>query len=424
MAGRIQLATTGPQDQFFTLDPEYTLFKENFRKHSNYSVEFVNIEPDQQIVDYFGKTVRYRIPSNAGDLLKTCSLAFTLPGINQLASNVGYIDSVGHALIEYADILIDDQIVHRVTSDWFQIYSEHYFTQTKQNALYQLVGKYPYRTAGTRSNDKTILGHLGTSTADVDFYVDIPFYNYREPELALPLCAICTSEVEIEIKFRKYEDLIVDTYDGSLPVLAQPITFKNVNLQCEMVFLDDVEKIKFKKTPVDYLIVQNQQQNFVVPKNQNTAKFKLRFVNPVKELYFVIQSKGARVFDYDNYRETSDVDNKLILFEHLNYLKLTLDGEEVLTEKTGKSIFLKAVQAGIHHSKTQLIRRFYSYSFALEPEKHYPSGHINFTVIKDQVLELNLHSNVIQDREVRVYARAYNVLRVAGGKAKLIFGNQ
>ena len=156
---------------------------------------------------------------------------------------------------------------------------------------------------------------------------------------------------------------------------------------------------------------------------QNTAKFNLSFTNPVKELYFVIQSKGARVFDYDNYRETSQ-DNKHVLFEHLNYLKLTLDGDEVLTEKTGKAIFLKAVQAGIHHSKTQLIRRFYSYSFALQPEKHYPTGQVNFSVIKDQLLQLNLHTNTLNDREVRVYARAYNVLRVAGGKAALLFGSQ
>jgi len=420
MAGRIQLATTGPQDQFFTLNPEYTLFKENFRKHSNFSTEFVDIEPNQAVD--FGKTIRYNIPSNAGDLLKTCSLNVKLPAINQ--TNVGYIESIGHALIEYADFIIGGKVVHRVSSDWFQIYSEHYFTQSRQNALYQLVGKYPIRTAGTRSNDKFILGYLGASTSDVDLYIDIPFYFYREPELAVPLCAICDSqEIEIEIKFRKYEDLVVNVSDGSLPILNNSLTFKEINLQCEMVFIDQVEKIKFKKTPKDYLITQNQEDIFSVPKGHNTAKFNLSFTNLVKELYFVIQSKGARVFDFDNYREITE-DNKHVLFEHLNYLKLTLDGEEVLTEKTGKAVFLKAIQASIHHAKTQLIRRFYSYSFSLEPEKHYPTGQINFSVIKDQVLELNLNTNTINDREVRVYARAYNVLRVAEGKAQLIFGNQ
>jgi hypothetical protein len=420
MAGRIQLATTGPQDQFFTSDPEYTHFKENFRKHSNFSVEFVDVAADQ-VVD-FGKTLRFRLPNNAGDLVRTMSLKFTLPALNQ--TNVGYIESVGHALIERVDFLVGGQMVQRVTSDWLQLYSEHYFTQTKQNALYHVVGKYPVRTAGTRSNDSSILGYLGPSTADVEFYVDVPFYFYREPTLAFPLCTVCNQqEVEVEVQLRKLEDLVVDVSDGSLPVLTETHAIKDFTLQCEMVFLDAVEKIKFQKTSKDYLIVQNQQNNFFIPRGERIAKFKLNFTNPVKELYFVIQSKGARVFDYDNYRQTTE-EGKLVLYEHLDYLTLTLDGEEVLTNKTGRAVFLKAVQAGIHHAKTQLIRRFYSYSFALEPEKHAPTGHVNFSVIKDQLLELHLHTNTLQDRDVRVYARAYNVLRVREGKASVIFNVQ
>lgn len=420
MAGRIQLATTGPQDQFFTSDPEYTHFKENFRKHSNFSVEFVDVEPEQRVD--FGKTIRFSIPNNAGDLIRTMSLKFTLPGLNE--TNVGYIESVAHALIERVDFIVGGQIIQRVTSDWFQMYSEHYFTQTKQNALYHLVGKYPVRTAGTRSNNKLILGYLGVSTADVEFYVDVPLYFYREPSLAFPLCSVCDQqEVEVEVKLRNVADLVVDVSDGSLPTLAGTPSIKEFTLQCEMVFLDKVEKIKFQKTPKDYLIVQNQQNNFLVPSGQQVAKFHLDFTNPVKELYFVIQSKGERVFDYDNYRQTTD-EGKLVLYEHLDYLKLTLDGDEILTDKTGRAVFLKAVQAGIHHAKTQLIRRFYSYSFALEPEKHEPTGHVNFSVIKDQLLELHLHKNTLQDRDVRVYARAYNVLRVREGNARVIFNVQ
>lgn len=421
MAGRIQLATTGPQDQFFTMNPEYTHFKENFRKHSNFSLEFVDVEAEQGGAD-FGKTLRFPIPNNAGDLIRTVSFKITLPALNE--TNVGYIESVAHALLERVDFIVGGQMVQRVNSDWLQLYSEHYFTQTKQNALYHVVGKYPIRSAGTRSNDKTILGYLGTSTADVEFYVDVPLYFYREPTLAFPLCAVCDQqEVEVEVKLRDLADLVVDVSDGSLPTLTGTHSIKDFTLQCEMVFLDKVEKIKFQKTPKDYLIVQNQQNNFLVPSGQQVAKFKLDFTNLVKELYFVIQSKGARVFDYDNYRQTTE-SGKLVLYEHLDYLKLTLDGDEVLTEKTGRAVFLKAVQAGIHHAKTQLIRRFYSYSFALEPEKHEPTGHVNFSVIKDQLLELHLHKNTLQDRDVRVYARAYNVLRVREGKAKVIFNVQ
>jgi hypothetical protein len=402
------------------MNPEYTHFKENFRKHSNFSTEFVDVEADQ-LVD-FGKTFRFSIPNNAGDLIRTVSFKMTLPGLNE--TDVGYIESVGHAIIDHVDLLVGGQMVQRVSSDWLEIHGEHYYTQTKQNALFQLTGKYPVRSAGIRSNSASVLGYLGTSTNDVDFYVDIPFYFHREPTLAFPLCAVCDQqEVEVEVTLRDVADLVVDVTDGSLPVLSGTHSITSFVMQCEMVFLDPIEKIKFKNTPKDYLITQNQLNSFLVPKGQDTFKCKLSFTNLVKELYFVIQSEGARVFDFDNYRQT-DLDGRLVQYEHLKHLTLTLDGSEVLTEKTGKVVFLKAVQAAIHHAKTQLIRRFYSYSFALEPEKAQPTGQLNFTVIKDQNLGLTLNRNALQDRQVRVYARSYNVLRVAGGKARVIFNVQ
>jgi len=380
----------------------------------------VDVEADQ-VVD-FGKTFRFSIPNNAGDLIRTVSFKMTLPGLNE--TNVGYIESVGHAIIDHVDLLVGGQMVQRVSSDWLEIHGEHYYTQTKQNALFQLTGKYPVRSAGIRSNSASVLGYLGTSTNDVDFYVDIPFYFHREPTLAFPLCAVCDQqEVEVEVTLRDVADLVVDVTDGSLPVLSGTHSITSFVMQCEMVFLDPIEKIKFKNTPKDYLITQNQLNSFLVPKGQDTFKCKLSFTNLVKELYFVIQSEGARVFDFDNYRQT-DLDGRLVQYEHLKHLTLTLDGSEVLTEKTGKVVFLKAVQAAIHHAKTQLIRRFYSYSFALEPEKAQPTGQLNFTVIKDQNLGLTLNRNALQDRQVRVYARSYNVLRVAGGKARVIFNVQ
>ena len=37
MAGRVQLATTGTQDAYFTENPEYTHFIKQFKKHTNFS---------------------------------------------------------------------------------------------------------------------------------------------------------------------------------------------------------------------------------------------------------------------------------------------------------------------------------------------------------------------------------------------------
>jgi len=393
MAGQVQLAASGPQEKYFTLNPDYSYFVESFKKHSNFSTQYVDIEPENQV--NFGSKVQFRVPQNNGDLLKTLSVKFTLP---PLTNNMIYIESVGHALIEYVDLIIGGKVIQRITSDYLQIYSEHYITQTKQKALEQLIGKYPLRTSDKLvsqvANNAGIIinGTLGLGTEE-NFFVDLPFYFHEHPELAVPLCAINKQEVEVEFKLRNAQDIVIKI-NGNYEKLEQGISISDFQLCSELVYLDCVEKVKIQNTSRDYLITQIQENVFDVGLGVNEGSFKLDIVNPVKELYFVIQRQGTTgdgitqgnfvtPFDYDNLYAV--IDDKLILYENLDYLTLTLDGQDIITQDTGNVIFLKAIQAAIHHSKTQLIRRFYSYSFALQPEEWYPTGQVNFSLVKEQI---------------------------------------
>lgn len=428
MAGRTQLLASGPQDRFFTIDPDYSYFLQSFKKHSNFAREYVNIDPENA-ADFGGK-VRFRVSQNTGDLLTTISVKMKLPAISTIIyDDPRYIESIGHALIEYVDLIIGGKIIQRIPSDYLQIYSEHNITQTKQRALKELIGKYPERTVDTRVSDKDILGVIGTANTEEEFFVDLPFYFYNNPELAIPLCAITKQEVEVEIKIRNHDHLIIKGTTGELqPVTPGTIHLKDFRLVTEVVFLDSIERIKFMKQKKDYIITQIQQNVFDIPQGDQEGRFKLDFVNPVKELYFVIQRQGdvgtgegqfITPFDYDN--TLADTGGKYILYENLDYLTLDLDGQSIITQETGNVIFLKAVQAAIHHSKTQLIRRFYSYSFALEPEKWYPTGQVNFSLIKEQILNLSLTPCVDYERQFRVYALSHNILRVSEGTARTIF---
>src|SRR6056300_1132693 len=430
MAGRIQLETSGLQDRFFTLDPDYTHFLESFKKHSNFSREYVDIDPETS-VDFGGKA-NFKVAQNTGDLLSTLSIKIKLPEIG--TASWGYIHSVGHALIEYVDLIVGGKVVERITSDYLQIYSEHYVTQTKQKALEQLIGKYPLRTSDRLvsqvAGNAGIIIHdtLGLGTEE-KFFVDLPFYFHQHPELAVPLCAIKNQEVEVEFKLRNAQDIVVKV-NGNYEKLEQDVKVADFQLCTEVVYIDCAERVKIQNTSRDYLITQIQQNVFDVGVGVNQGTFKLDLVNPVKELYFVIQRQGTTgdgvtqgnfvtPFDYDNLYAV--IDDKLILYENLDYLTLTLDGQDIITQDTGNVIFLKAIQAAIHHSKTQLIRRFYSYSFALQPEEWYPTGQINLSLIKEQLLTMNLTSSPDFARQIRVYAESYNILRVSEGIAETLF---
>lgn len=423
MAGRVQLLASGSQDMFFTSDPDYTHFLQSFKKHSNFAREYVNIDPETS-VDFGGKA-RFRLSQNVGDLLTTVSIKMKLPEV--LTPLWGYIDSVGHAIIEYADLIVGGKIIQRIPADYLQIYSEHFVTQTKQRALKPLIGKYPERAISSRVSDKEILCHLGASGGTQECFVDLPFYFYNNPELAVPLCVIKKQEVEIEIKLRDYKNLVVKV-DGSRPTFTEVLKLINFQVCAEVIFLDPCERLKFESQKRDYIISQIQQNTFDIGQGVQNETFKLEFVNPVKELYFVIQRQGATgtnegqfmtPFDYDNTLEQTN--NKYILFENLDYLTLDLDGQPIITRETGNAIFLKAVQAAIHHSKTQLLRRFYSYSFALEPEKWNPTGQINFSFVKEQILNLSLTPCADYKRQLRVYAISYNIFRVAEETGQTLF---
>ena len=442
MAGRVQLQTSGPQDVFFTKNPEYTYFIKNFQKHTNFAPFFVDLDAEGEIE--FGNTIRCTIPQNQGDLLKTVSLKFELDAIEQMTggpfSGTGYVESIGHAMIDYIELLIGGQVIQRIPRDFLAIYSDNYISQTKQHNLSKLVGKPPLELSGTQVKDLSILGYLGNATSSNKYFVDIPFYFYNNPELAIPICAITEQEIEIVIKLRDVQDCIYNKYDNIHPVYPstnqKPLgLIKNFKLTAEMISINEEEKQKLISQKTDYIITQVQESPIAkIDSGVTDIKHKLEFKNPIKELFFIIQTVNPKqpgfiggqtnlvsAFDYDLNYEIYSAKSEYINYEHLRYLELTLDDIVILNEATGKIINLRAVQSGIHHSRTQLFRRYYSYSFALEPERWYPTGQRNFSLVKDQYLKLSLNPYNDGERELRVLGLSFNILRIENGIAKTLF---
>ena len=149
-----------------------------------------------------------------------------------------------------------------------------------------------------------IAGYLGLATSDTKYFVDIPFYFYNNPELAVPLCAITGQEIEIVIKLRDLKDCVWG-YDATDPqIVIQFIIYgdylqtkgliKSLKLTTEMVSLDEEEKQMLLSKKIDYIITQVQESKSIIPQDSNAnsivdVKHKLKFKNPIKELFFIIQ---------------------------------------------------------------------------------------------------------------------------------------
>tara|TARA_B100000497_G_scaffold2186_1_gene2570 strand:- start:358 stop:1494 length:1137 start_codon:yes stop_codon:yes gene_type:complete len=358
---------------------------------------------------------------------------------------IGYVESIGHAMIEYVEILIGGQVIQRIPSDFLAIYSDNYVTQTKQHNLAKLIGKPPLEFSGTNVRQAKIAGYLGLATTDTKYFVDIPFYFYNNPELAVPLCAITGQEIEIVIKLRDLKDCVWG-YDTTDPANNNSIFYlgdfvqtkgliKSLKLTTEMVSLDEEEKQMISSKKMDYIITQIQESKSIIPQDSSASsivdvKHKLKFKNPVKELFFIIQTLRKELpssatpyfvtnFDYDS--DYQLYNGEYVNYEHLQNLEIQLDDSVILDKVTGNVINLRAIQSGIHHSRTQLFRRYYSYSFALEPERWYPTGQRNFSLIKEQDIKLRILPDQNAKRELRVLGLSYNILRVENGIAKTLF---
>ena len=103
--------------------------------------------------------------------------------------------------------------------------------------------------------------------------------------------------------------------------------------------------------------------------------------------------------------------------------KLQLNGQDRFSEREGS--YFDVVQPFQHHTRAP-DAGINTYSFALRPEEHQPSGSCNFSRIDNATLQLVLSSATVggtATAKVRVYATSYNVLRVMSGMAGVAYSN-
>lgn len=446
-SGQINLHVMGVIDDV-NVKYDYSYFTKFIKRNTHFAKEYRNIISNGD----FGSICEFRIPMNAGDLLKSVCLEVKTTQLTD--ADHYYIDSFGNALIEYAELLIGGKVVNRLTSDYLQLYTEAFHDDSKKSAFKNLINKSDNSLLGRPANG---INAVQLETNTLHCIIDLPFYFHRHPELALPLCAIKLQDVTIRIKLRDYKELVYEKSTTQTPndtsglvmvsaalppTITQAPRITKCELITELVYLGATERKKLECTKTDYVITQLQEEHFRTADPQtNSIKCKLNFSNPVKELYFFIQRdrqahQDIGVFtsplNYDPIRWV-DFEQSTSTFtvtpDQLKYLTLELDGLKIVDENIGNPQFLRTSQFMRYHSNVPKLSRVYMYSFAFDPEAWYPTGQVNFNLIKEQILKFELwksetyvNSNWYYfNRFIRVYAKSYNILRVKGGEAQILF---
>jgi hypothetical protein len=99
---------------------------------------------------------------------------------------------------------------------------------------------------------------------------------------------------------------------------------------------------------------------------------------------------------------------------------LQLNGHDRFQKRDGA--YFNYVQAHQHWNNTPA-DGVNSYSFALNPMEHQPSGTCNFSRIDNTTLKLDLAATHTDDSRIAIYCVNYNVLRVMSGMGGLAYSN-
>ena len=284
MAGRLRLAVTGVQDQWLTGEPKISYFSSIYKRHTRFSTEAVGI-PITGNVSLGGNAIA-RIPNNVGDLLRSVMLKLTL---GELPSGNLYNASIATSVIQHVDLVIGGQTIQRLTGDYIDMYNQLYSNKDDAGTtLYYMNG---------HNNQIQIV------TAPRTFYLNLPFYFFRNPSLAIPICAITRQLIEIHIKFKDVDDDVTFSYGEVNGNMVRTKTELGSIVEASIItdfYFITRDEINFLLTrPMQYIITQLQLSTMQFKPNETKKSALLKFTNPVKELFFLAKEEtgATNVFE-------------------------------------------------------------------------------------------------------------------------------
>jgi hypothetical protein len=296
--------------------------------------------------------------------------------------NYVYYDSVATLAIRSAELKIGGQSIETLTGEYIELWNDLNVPYENQPALKLLTGK----------------GDTSTQILTArTYYVNLPFYFYNRPELAIPLVTLDRQDVEIHLKFNTFNNLTAITGVVNPTLDATIIT--------EYVYLSEPEINWFRTSRIEQVITQIQYGTFRLQPSFTSGVFVLDFKNPIREMFFVIQAEGTAPYDYSG--------------NGLESIGMSFNGYEAMSSTTNDAVSLGSLEPFNHYPNFPT-RQFYMHSFCMSPGSTAPSGYVNFSRIKQVLLTLNTSTSALA-RNFRLSFVNHNVLRFENGLAGLMF---
>ena len=441
--GLMQLVAYGAQDVYLTGNPKVTFFQAVYKRHTNFAMENIQQTTNGSITN--SGRVSVTVARN-GDLIGDMYVELK-PDTSNVTTRAG--DStvksacwVAERAINSVELTIGGQRIDKHYQRWWRLYSELYLDESKKAEWAKMTSSALPKDTGSK------------------VYLPLIFFFNRNAGLYLPLIALQYHEVRI---------------DFDLSSEFQTYLQSSFTVWGNYVYLDTEERRRFAQKGHEYLIEQLQHTGNDTVTADSTTQVRLSYNHPVKELVWCFSgssSADAHLWNFTSNAQTSnavvlesnirairdvaDVSNAhslapitqatgapMVLVGNgdasntsicqwveegspaeftsvgpLDTFKLILNGQDRFKAQDGK--YFNQMQPYCHHSGCP-VPGIYSYSFALKPEEHQPTGTCNFSRIDNAQVEVKLKD--VPNTTMNMFATNYNVLRIQSGMGGLAFSN-
>ena len=452
--GLMQLVAYGAQDVYLTGNPKVTFFQAVYKRHTNFAMEMIEQVVNGSAADSGRLSVTI---ARNGDLIGNMFLEMPMNGAAAAADVTdANISWMAERAVQDIELTIGGQRIDKHYQRYWRLYAELYLDNAKK-------AEWGKMTSAATAIDSS----AATSMASVR--LPLIFFFNRNPGLYLPLIALQYHEVRLDI------DLSAEysAYFGT-----------GIKVWGNYVYLDTEERRRFAQKGHEYLIEQVQHTGADSIADDTTKTVRLSYNHPVKELMWCFNnsvSSGATgqlnelwCFTANptlslvttNVFAVTDGTSNVLIQPHLSGAPFLCVGGTALGGNAGQMLVEKSqgltapvavatganvaplqdfklvlngqdrfkVQNGSYFNQYQPYQYhsgtpypgIYSYSFALKPEEHQPTGSCNFSRIDNAQVQISikgLTATLGASGVMSMFATNYNVLRIQSGMGGLAFSN-
>ncbi len=438
--GLFQLVCRGQHDNYLCINPDMSYFKHAWKKHTNFSIDNLQLEfnslpvldPNITDAEYICKISRH------GDLLKNLYFCCTLPKIYS-PSNLAFkwVKNIGNILVKKATIRMDGNIIDTITSDWLNIWNE---LTMDTEGFDIMIGNTPELNNPSLTNSKKVVinnnkfsynyypnSSIQNNIPSINEYnliIPLPFWFTKNPSLALPLLRLQAREITLVIQLENSENLYT-VYSNDLEENISPLFYnqlyatnlqsgikkrdyinikkftKSLNIkpyiEATYIFLAEKERKQiFEKTSISYLVEQFEitYQN-IIEKSLNNTIININNTKPTKEIIWITRREDyiTNFNAHTNYTASIRQNNNYGIMDRASII---WDKTKIIVDNKNADFYNK-IQPYQTHTNIPKYNGIYIYSFALNPEKNNPSGYYNASLVETQ---LSIYTKEYNDNDL------------------------